>query len=90
MAVAPWKNNKQVTLETQKWKPLNIEGRSFLIKGIFCDNCYEILVSDYCTVWEESLSESDIMRRSKVSNFKCVCVCVCHKLFYLNSLVSVN
>ena len=53
-------------LETQSWKMLEIEGQSFLVKGLFNENSYEILVTDLASIWEESLHEQDILKRSKV------------------------
>ncbi len=65
--MAVWRNKvEQSNLETQQWKPLSIQGHSFLVKGTFSVDTYEILLTDFSVMWEESLSEQNILKRSKV------------------------
>lgn len=53
-------------LETQPWKRLCAEGKTFLVKGIFANNSYSILVTDLGTMWEENINEQQLLERSKV------------------------
>ena len=66
MAVWRRESFQQFNLETKPWQTLNTGGYSFLVKGIFTDDSYEILVTDLACIWEESLSEQNILERSKV------------------------
>ena len=71
MAVA-WRRHHHPSLETQLWRTLAVEGREWLVKGLFQEDSYEILVSDLCGVWEESMEQRKIGGRSEVSQLPLV------------------
>ena len=64
--MAAWRRDQNPSLETQAWKTLHIDGHSFLVKGLFTSNSYDILITDFGVIWEESMKEQDISQRSKV------------------------
>lgn len=66
--MAAWRRDQNPSLETQAWKTLHIDGHSFLVKGLFTSNSYDILITDFGVIWEESMKEQDISQRSKLYN----------------------
>ena len=76
MAVA-WRKHHRPSLETQLWRRLEVEGRELLVKGLFQEDGYEVMVCDLCSVWEENLDQREIGRRAKVRVRLCVCGCGC-------------
>ena len=66
MATA-WRRSPQPLLETQPWKLLCIEGKTYLVKGLFTSDSYNILVTDLGTIWEESITEHYLLQKSKVT-----------------------
>ena len=67
---AGWKKDKDLaslSLDAQPWKPMNVDGRDYMVKGVFGNKSYSVLVTDFGVIWEESLQESDIIRQSKVN-----------------------
>ena len=57
-----WKSN----LRTKSWKPLLINNVSYLVKYLFTDTSYEILVTNLIDSWFERAEEADIIQRTKV------------------------
>lgn len=66
MATA-WRRSPKPLLETQPWKLLCIEGKTYLVKGLFSSDSYSILVTDLGMIWEESITEHDLLQKSKVA-----------------------
>ena len=54
------------SLESQLWRVLQLEGTDYLIKGLFEDAGYHVMLSDRSSVWEEKMNSSEIIQRSKV------------------------
>ncbi|XP_008322787.1 non-homologous end-joining factor 1 [Cynoglossus semilaevis] len=50
------------------WVPVNISGSQFLVKTLFRDSSYHILLTDMNCVWEERMDSSAIQRRSQELN----------------------
>ena len=66
MAVA-WRRARTPSLDSQKWKVLAINGQQYLIKALFDDQGYHVMISDLSTVWEEDPGAKKILRRGRVS-----------------------
>ena len=54
------------SLETQLWKTFQLDGKNYLIKGLFGADSYRLLVTDFGQVWEETLGDRELLERSKV------------------------
>lgn len=65
MAVS-WRKYHRPSLETQLWRVLRADGRDWLVKSLFKEDSYEILLSDLSTIWEEGMEARAIARRAKV------------------------
>ena len=65
MAVA-WRRARTPSLESQKWRVLTIGGEQYLIKGLFEDQGYHVMISNLSTVWEEDIGAEKILRKGKV------------------------
>ena len=65
MAVA-WRRARTPSLESQKWRVLTIGGGQYLIKALFEDQGYHVMISDLSTVWEEDIGAEKILRKGKV------------------------
>lgn len=61
-----WRRNQTPKLETQAWKVLTVDGNDYLIKGLFDDLGYHVMLCDMNAIWEENLDSNKITRRSKV------------------------
>ena len=66
MAVA-WRRARTPSLDSQKWKVLAINGQKYLIKALFDDQGYHVMISDLSTIWEEDPGAEKILRRGRVS-----------------------
>ena len=66
MAVA-WRRHHQPAIESQPWRVISEGGRKYVVKSLFKEDSYELLVSDLCTLWRETLERSQILRRTKVA-----------------------
>ena len=97
MAIA-WRREPRPRLQTQPWRVITLgtsekdgEGRKYLVKGLFDDAGYHVMLSDSCAVWEESIEASKVLERLKVelpthqrclvSNMIGICGCglyICH------------
>ncbi len=55
-----------VSLESNLWRVLKLNGRDFILKGHVEGSSYHVMLSDLCTIWEETLASDDILQRSKV------------------------
>lgn len=65
MAVA-WRRARTPSLDSQKWTVLTIGGEQYLIKALFEDHGYHVMISDLSTVWEEDIGAERILRKGKV------------------------
>jgi len=61
-----WRRNWKPNLKTKSWKPLLINNVSYLVKYLFTDTSYEILVTNLIDSWFERAEEADIIQRTKV------------------------
>ena len=66
MAVA-WRRARTPSLDSQRWRVLAINGQQYLIKALFDDQGYHVMISDLSTVWEEDSGAEKILRRGRVS-----------------------
>lgn len=66
MAVA-WRRARTPSLDSQKWKVLAINAQKYLIKALFDDQGYHVMISDLSTIWEEDPGAEKILRRGRVS-----------------------
>ena len=66
MAVA-WRRASTPSLDSQKWKVLAINEEKYLIKALFDDQGYHVMISDLSTIWEEDPGAEKILMRGKVS-----------------------
>lgn len=55
-------------IDLQPWEVLEIDGQRYGVKSLFEDASYEFLVTDFCRIWEEYLTENDIAARAKALN----------------------
>ena len=60
-----WKRRWTPDLSVSSWRPLHIDGDTFLVKSIFLQGGYEVLVTDLTSIWHEDLQEQAITARSK-------------------------
>ena len=65
MAVS-WRRAQTPSLEYQKWRVLDISGKQYLVKALFEDQGYHVMMSDMSAVWEEDIGAEQILRRGKV------------------------
>merc|ERR1711976_324913 len=63
-----WRRRWKADLKTSAWRLLKTDGESFHVKSVFRDDSYEIMVTDFTTVWLEQLDAEDIKKRSKKLN----------------------
>ena len=66
MAVA-WRRARTPSLDSQKWKVLTLNGQQYLIKALFDEQGYHVMISDLSTIWEEDPGAEKILRRGRVS-----------------------
>ena len=50
------------------WRPLTIAGENYLLKALFRQSSFEIILTDCISVWHDSASESEIRRRNEEYN----------------------
>lgn len=66
---APWRRCNRPLLEAQPWTHLKAaDGQDLLVKGLFQENGYHVMLCDLENVWEESVESEDISGRSKALN----------------------
>ena len=65
MAV-PWRRARTPSLDSQRWRVLTVNGQQYLIKALFDDQGYHMIISDLSSVWEEDPGAEKIVRRGKV------------------------
>ena len=65
MAVS-WRRYHRPSLESQVWVSVKIGGSEWLVKSLFQEDSYEVMITDCCTAWGERLEERAIARKSKV------------------------
>ena len=75
MAVA-WRRARTPSLDSQKWKVLAVNGQRYLIKALFDDQGYHVMISDLSTIWEEDPGAEKILRRGRVSVLSIIRRCV--------------
>lgn len=64
---APWRRCNRPLLEAQPWTHLKAaDGQDLLVKGLFQEDGYHVMLCDLENVWEESVESEDISGRSKV------------------------
>lgn len=61
-----WRRQWKPDLKSSWWKTQKIGEDTFLIKSLFFDGGYEILISDLTNTWYEYLEDNDLQKRSKV------------------------
>lgn len=71
MAVS-WRREHRPNLETIPWKVLSLEttpgeSKEYLVKGLFEEEGYHMMVSDSSAMWEENLDSRKILDRLKVT-----------------------
>ena len=71
MATA-WRQDLPPHIDLQPWEVLEIDGQRYGVKSLFEDASYEFLVTDFCRIWEEYLTENDIAARAKVREWRFV------------------
>ena len=64
---APWRRCNRPLLEAQPWTQFKAaDGRDLLVKGLFQEDGYHVMLCDLEHVWEERVETEDISERSKV------------------------
>ena len=53
-------------LKTQAWTSALVDGQLHLLKGVFLEDGYEVLVWDMCTMMEERVGQGQLTERMKV------------------------
>lgn len=61
-----WRWTVSPCLETQPWTTLVLDGKNYLVKGLFASDSYHLLVTDLAHVWEENMKDKELLDRSKV------------------------
>ena len=70
-----WRRNWKPSLETKSWKPLSINNSKCLMKYLFTDSSYEIVITNLTNAWFERTEEGDVIQRAKVCGYTGVYVC---------------
>ena len=69
--MAAWRKGNRPSLETEAWKALEVSQgqskRKYLVKGLFSDDGYQVMISDTSSIWQESIHSDTILERLKVS-----------------------
>ena len=60
--VTKWK----VGLQSAPWRPLTVDGDSYLLKSVADDHGYHVAISDLVSIWFEQLDADVFHARSKV------------------------
>ena len=59
---------------TKPWNVLTVNEKdtqkTYLVKSIFKEDGYHVMLSDTCSVWEETISSTKVNERLRVSNYK--------------------
>ncbi|XP_033625006.1 non-homologous end-joining factor 1-like [Asterias rubens] len=63
-----WRRQWKPDLATQVWQQIQIKKQGMLVKFIFRDDCYEILLYDMITMWSEECSKDAFMKKAKRLN----------------------
>ena len=67
MSETSWRRSWRPDLSVQPWRPLTSDDDStFLIKSLFKDNYYELLMTDLTAAWYERLEGEEITARVEV------------------------
>ena len=53
-------------LKTQAWTSALVDGQLHLLKGVFLEDGYGVLVWDMCTMMEEKVERKELTERMKV------------------------
>lgn len=59
-------------MQTQSWRVLRVDAASnggagdYLVKGLFENAGYHVMLSDSSAIWEEKMEAQDILQRLKV------------------------
>lgn len=69
-AQAEWLRRWQPTLESQPWRILRIRATVYLLKSQFSATSYVVCLCDFQTVYQEKLTNKELLRRFKVLNPK--------------------
>ena len=54
-------------METEPWCVISSGGRVCLVKGVFSEEGYEVMVWDQCRMWTEKMEQKGVTERLKVS-----------------------
>lgn len=54
------------SLKSMPWQYVEIDGRDFLIKFLATTSFYEVLISDFVSMWNESVDEEQLISRNNV------------------------
>ena len=66
MAVA-WRRGRTPSIEPQRWRVLaTVDGKQYIVKALFEDQGYHVMISNLSTVWEEDIGADKVARRGKV------------------------
>lgn len=63
----PWRRLSGPCLKTQPWTTALVDGQQYLLKGVFSEEGYEVLVWDTCTMLTEKVGKDELMKKMKVS-----------------------
>ena len=75
-----WRRNWKETLKSKPWSHFKVEvggtEADFLIKHLFTDDTYEIMMCDLAQVYYESLDSDIIQKRNKarINNYDYMCM----------------
>lgn len=56
------------SLKSMPWQYVEIDGRDFLIKFLATTSFYEVLISDFVSMWNESVDEEQLISRNNILN----------------------
>ena len=63
---APWRRLSSPCLNTQPWMTALVDGQQYLLKAVFSDEGYELLVWDTCAMLTEKVGRDELMKKMKV------------------------
>lgn len=66
MAEIEWRRTWKPNLKTKSWKPLSINNTTYLVKYLFTDTSYEILITNFTHAWYEHVEGAEVIHRTKV------------------------
>ena len=62
----------KASLQTQSWRVLSVQvgagstRKDYLVKSLFEERCYHVMLSDSSAIWEEKIDGDAITQRLKV------------------------